>query len=111
MTRLDEIKERCEKAPKGPWRPQYEDECYWVDNLSGREIADFTQCLNPQNTYEFVAHSRTDIPWLLEQIAIRDKALELSCDLVDKMHPSQGILNPDLKYWLEAAAELAKAKD
>lgn len=100
MTRLQEIKERCEKATPGPWELNEKDD-YW-DIRAGKEPV--VSCgMEGEVTIgiedaKFVANSREDILWLLSQLEqghqlheadnrrIRElegkleKAIEMGCD-------------------------------
>lgn len=82
--RLDEIRERCEKATKGPWQTKQhdvgdEEYCWVADEIivaNGRKVVANEGGLAPANQEwqreqinadsEFIAHARTDIPYLLE---------------------------------------------
>ena len=82
MNRLDKIEARADAATKGPWvcvlNGDESEVTYanapitWDDH--GGEV--FTE-----GDAEFIAHARTDVPWLLEQVERRDKALEAVLDL------------------------------
>jgi len=100
MSRLDEIREREEKATRGPWRQcgadgpkcqccqiwstradipvalalRYTDEAY-----TGGEGCTL---LKAQSNADFIAHAREDIPWLLAEI----KRLELELNLAEEIH-------------------------
>ena len=88
-TRLAEIRARAEKATLGPWdhysinlRNTSEQAVYSVpldaDPLArGSEIAG---PMEPRDA-EFIAHARTDVPWLLGQVELRDKALDAVLEL------------------------------
>lgn len=78
-TRLAEIRARVEAATEGPWE--------WVarTTVDGDKWAVFqgesTSALAGNNDgwapdAEFIAASRADVPWLLGQVELRDKALE-----------------------------------
>jgi len=73
---LEEIKERAEKATKGPWA---EDERYpgkvYCDDVFGSIVADcgpFQYCTMEKEKIEanvaFVAHAPTDVPALLAEV-------------------------------------------
>lgn len=75
MTRIDEIRERAEKATKGPWEwsGRKEDADGFIYHPQGSYLADTLILLG--DTYEddhldldFIAHSREDIPYLLNRI-------------------------------------------
>ena len=95
MNRLDEIEARANAATEGPWEWEGEAKAGWeigANSLvpsrrpddpvlygygydaSGIEVK------TPADA-EFIAHARTDVPWLLEQVERRDKALEAVLDL------------------------------
>lgn len=95
MNRLDEIEARANAATEGPWEWEGEAKAEWeigANSLvpsrrpddpvlygygydaSGIEVK------TPADA-EFIAHARTDVPWLLEQVERRDKALEAVLDL------------------------------
>ena len=90
MNRLDKIEARANAATEGPWEWEGEAKAEWeigANSLvpsrrpddpvlygygydaSGIEVK------TPADA-EFIAASRTDVPWLLEQVELRDKALE-----------------------------------
>ena len=84
---LARIRAQADAATDGPWE---------ADGLEGT-ITSKTDGLvtDPQGPYlvvdgitrwaesdaEFIAAARTDVPWLLEQVGIRDKALEAVLEL------------------------------
>lgn len=84
--RLEEIKARCEAATKGPWdydgmHPEINAPDEWGMIISmlrmhpGDEILDdFGHAFNPD--FEFIANARDDIPWLLTQLAEREREIE-----------------------------------
>lgn len=92
MSRLEEIKARCEKATLGPWSnahtitgsdPEDTRECdllvYKQHGLGDPQFLVATTEKGPQNfeNMEFIAHSREDIPYLLgiiEKLASFNKA-------------------------------------
>ena len=95
MNRLNEIEARANAATEGPWEWEGEAKAEWeigANSLvpsrrpddpvlygygydaSGIEVK------TPADA-EFIAHARTDVPWLLEQVERRDKALEAVLDL------------------------------
>lgn len=95
MNRLDKIEARTNAATEGPWEWEGEAKAEWeigANSLvpsrrpddpvlygygydaSGIEVK------TPADA-EFIAHARTDVPWLLEQVERRDKALEAVLDL------------------------------
>ena len=106
-SRLAEIRARVEAATEGPWEafettvgaitgpgdcggcsgllsPAHEPSCYWSE-IAGACEADA----------EFIAASRTDVPWLLGQVELRDKALEAVMALHKRLtFPDGGIGEP-----------------
>ena len=90
MNRLNEIEARANAATEGPWEWEGDAKAEWEEganslvpsrrpddpvlygygyDASGIEVK------TPADA-EFIAASRTDVPWLLEQVELRDKALE-----------------------------------
>ena len=95
MNRLNEIEARANAATEGPWEWEGDAKAEWEEganslvpsrrpddpvlygygyDASGIEVK------TPADA-EFIAHARTDVPWLLEQVERRDKALEAVLDL------------------------------
>ena len=93
-TRLAEIRARAENATPGPWesdggeisqhwsRPKP-----WLPVIS-TDVACISYCyggsasgVENKADAEFIAASRTDVPWLLDQVELRDKALEAVMEL------------------------------
>ena len=68
--RIQEIRARCDTATPGPWEV--------VDGKSfgvQSENKNIAMCFRPENEH-FIAHAREDIPYLLAQLAERDKEIE-----------------------------------
>lgn len=70
--RLQEIKERCEKATPGPWElvlghEDPNDACVHVKGSDNTVC--YTQCYdcNHRADMAFIAHAREDIPYLLDE--------------------------------------------
>lgn len=78
--RLDEIEARANAATEGPWFVS--DDAVWVDRGEGNADG-ITGPLAPWcfGEADFIAHSRTDVPWLIEQVRKRDAALQAVLDL------------------------------
>lgn len=78
--RLDEIRRRAEAATPGPWENIYPnvdegDIRVQVYHLEKRTVVHYSDAIAwkiKDKDAEFIAHSREDIPWLLEQLAARD---------------------------------------
>ena len=79
--RLAEIEARIEAATEGPWTvlPDSADWDVPILDAAGSFI-----CCSPDDGVRgghlaqdaaFIAHARTDVPWLVEQVKVRDKAL------------------------------------
>ena len=96
LDRLDEIQSRADKATDGPWVVQEEE---WAVISSSSDSVlhafavekDCTECGEPQveadvevvlviEDAEFIAHARTDVPWLIEQVRKLDAALRAVLD-------------------------------
>ena len=91
--RLNEIEARASAATEGPWvyggknriaTPVIDvDEADWGgEELSGYAIhAQQDTGAWRYADAEFMAHARTDVPWLIEQVRKRDAALQAALDL------------------------------
>lgn len=100
---LARIRRRADAATEGPWQKnQYEP-------YPGHDRGDVSICGRQGNVTvaywyyddeyetadaEFIAHARTDVPWLLEQVDRRDKALEK----VLRLHPRVVVLTADPEF-------------
>jgi hypothetical protein len=73
--RLKQIRERAEKAASGPWEP----ECWndWQDESNPVPLLHLKSpyIFATADDFEFIAHAREDIPWLLEQLQVAIEAL------------------------------------
>ncbi|KKL63833.1 hypothetical protein LCGC14_2171140 [marine sediment metagenome] len=67
---LDKIKERTQAATEGPWT-------VFFDEALGYGIINPTWEVKyiPYADAEFIAHARTDIPWLVERLGEVEKAV------------------------------------
>ncbi len=76
MKRLEEIKARAEAATEGPWKAV---RTQIANDIYGRKhIGHITYDANA----DFIAHSRTDIPALVEALEVAVRALtEISDDI------------------------------
>lgn len=72
QSRIQEIAERCEKATPGPWRqcPHNKFRVEEENKCSGEPLC----CSSKYADSGFIANSRSDIPFLLEQLT---KAVEV----------------------------------
>lgn len=91
-TRLAEIRARVDAATEGPWENDETDPGVWglehiiIGNYTARD--DFDSPMWEDGTpedREFIAASRTDVPWLLDQVELRDKALDAVLNVHRKM--------------------------
>lgn len=77
---LARIRERAAAATEGPW----EAKGGFVEP-SREDLPTVVECSDPEvhdvDNAAFIAAARTDVPWLLEQVGIRDKALEAVLEL------------------------------
>lgn len=103
MDREQEIRERCKDITRGPWLTEGNMQVYpagtpphWRD--SDRNLV--ARICQPNGDSEFIAHSREDVPYLLEELSKQRKLLaelfevaELRGDN-DLPHPSD-----DPKLW------------
>lgn len=82
MNRLNEIEARANAATEGPWEAKSETPtmagAVWNLRITGKPgiRMNVTEWQHGMENAEFIAHARTDVPWLLEQVELRDKALE-----------------------------------
>lgn len=94
--RLKEIKERCEAATPGPWWLEREGVYVWGIKTWRPNVFHNGKPMTPMNiplvspvmngvtqeyyipNNEFIAHSRTDIPFLLAELERRDEALSVA---------------------------------
>ena len=79
---LNRIRKQADAATEGPWRHISIFEVGgFVEDSHGRELFDWAQddagtICAPDPDAEFIAAARTTVPWLLEQVELRDKALD-----------------------------------
>ena len=79
VNRLNVVEARASAATWGPWFP-WKDQ----DSTDWEILGDSDDYGNPMliaseaddEDADFIAHARADVPWLLEQVKLRDKALE-----------------------------------
>ena len=96
MNRLDKIEARANAATEGPWEWEGKSDEMWPQGenslmATGGAEPEYVLMAWGYDAYgitaecdadaEFIAHARTDVPWLLEQVERRDKALEAVLDL------------------------------
>lgn len=79
-TRIQEIRERLEKTTPGPWyqEPSPASSCYRIWNdFRDKTYTTLAESYTEPDAY-FIAHSRQDIPYLLDYIEKMEKALAQS---------------------------------
>lgn len=68
-TKLEQIRERCNRATKGPWISFVEDRDHTCGSnfikTSGNDIELIGATVDDQ---DFIANARQDIPWLINEI-------------------------------------------
>ena len=98
--RIKEIKERMEKSTPGPWFKTKD--CYVVQtNHITRDVWTIADCLHdPENDGHFIAHSRSDIEFLV-------KALDIAVNNLTRMHIEDAYPNLATEA-LDKIEELAK---
>ena len=86
MNRLNEIEARANAATEGPWMG-----IRYPDGFLGRVIGGngfgVAEDFPDDADAKFIAHARTDVPWLLEQVKLRDKALEAVLEMHELAQP------------------------
>jgi len=84
---LAAIRERCDAATQGPWQMNEEDQTV-VETCTGKEfiVADFSMDGWDETLLDaaFIAHARTDIPALLDEIARLTKERDALLDFAKK---------------------------
>ena len=66
MTRLEEIRERAEKATAGPWK--YNDNVYCADRgICWDGDLEYDHIIKYEDG-DFISHAREDIPYLLDRL-------------------------------------------
>ena len=88
MNRLNEIEARANAATEGPWFPnRYSDDWEVCGELDDNGNPALVASEAVETDAEFIAHARTDVPWLLEQVKLRDKALEAVLEMHELAQP------------------------
>ena len=79
---LARIRAQADAALEGPWEAKSETPtmsgAVWNLRIVGKPgiRMNVTEWQHGMESAEFIAASRTDVPWLLDQVELRDKALE-----------------------------------
>lgn len=107
---LNRIRKQADAATEGPWEVNGPDQP-WATISHGSDsvlhayeqhhpYCEGCECGDSRSEValsdedaEFIAHARTDVPWLLEQVDLRDKALEAVLALHQDGGESQGYLD------------------
>ena len=70
--RLKEIAGRVEKATDGPWQTRFIHRLFCRVRESPGDLAFNTKPKEDWVDADFIAHSRSDIPWLLQELSAAD---------------------------------------
>lgn len=85
MNRLNEIEARANAATEGPW--EWDPQDGWLGTEDEVTVGWKWGTLTQEGDGQFIAHARTDVPWLLEQVKLRDKALEAVLEMHELAQP------------------------
>lgn len=94
--RLAVIREREQQATKGPWESHacFDSTGYPVYSLhgvSGDDKRDYDQHVA---NAAFIAHARSDIPWLLDQLATREAQIREAVEALNHPIPVNAFRSP-----------------
>jgi len=84
--KLKEIEQRCIKAQKGPWKAYIEGRDHesgsdFIMTGTGKNRGEDIELLGAtQADYDFIAHAKQDIPYLIKEIRILLKLIEHKAD-------------------------------
>jgi len=114
MSRIDEIKKRCEKAGKGPWIYTEDKDCIsYVEYKQKPSDKFWKYVVHDWNTgrdnCEFIAHSREDIPYLLEVNSELLQACELIWELIETNQLQRNIDNDHKSDWVVQSMKVVMA--
>ena len=92
MNRLTEIEARANAATEGPWEHEPppgpgEDPMRPICVYPKEDGGTLAYVQPLEADAEFIARARTDVPWLLEQVKLRDKALEAVLEMHELAQP------------------------
>ena len=83
---LARIREQADAATEGPWSVYRGKRCgTYVTGPDMIGVAREWSLTWKDADAEFIAAARTDVPWLLEQVELRQKALDAVVDLADQL--------------------------
>lgn len=98
---IEAIRGRCEKATKGPWRTGHSVDGVFTEadneRIANRFICDAPAYANE----EFIAHARTDVPALLEQVEKMNEVLKMALRFHEEQQSDYGGLDPDVAEQIE----------
>ena len=77
---LNRIRARANAATEGSWMGVCDSDGY-LDRVIGPDGFGIAEDFRDDADAEFIAAARTDVPWLLEQVELRDKALDAVLEL------------------------------
>lgn len=94
--RIQEIQKRCDTATPGPWIYSEVASAIWADRTSLDVVvaADWGGIEISKSDAAFIAHAREDIPFLLSQLAERDKEIERLRELADAERDGRCVVLP-----------------
>ena len=103
MNRLDEIEARANAATEGPWEHEPppgpgEDPMRPICVYPKEDGGTLAYVQPLEADAEFIAAARTDVPWLLDQVESRDKALDAVLRLADQMEAEDAAMH-DFYGW------------
>lgn len=90
VERLAEIEARAAAATEGPWAVEHGRIWQGLPFPEAVEVATLRGSRTWLPDAAFIAHTRADVPWLVEQVHIRDAAIAAVRALADKMADEQG---------------------
>jgi len=121
LRRLEEIEARTEKATQGPWTYGESEREQWVEADDGL-IVYLEHYLKPDPTvheqakydFDFIAHSRMDVPWLCELARKLLAVAEAAQEFYDAIYNEKNVYEtwPDImerREVYEAGNRLRKA--
>jgi hypothetical protein len=112
--RLQEIKNRAEKATPGPWEPQEPwGTCgnSWGRVKGPKSTRQYygSMCFDKMDDVEFIAHSRDDVPYLLSKVEAAEKLAQAAEKLLATTTPQDCTHGEEASYCLSCEFEAEKA--
>ena len=118
--RLNKIEARANAATKGPWEVLGRNDvvrdaghctCGMPTGVYGHEWAcgaeQVAQAAEVDS--EFIAHARTDVPWLIEQVRKRDAALRAVLELADRWATQSTDYDEDTEQQIDDGKAIVRA--